>query len=312
MITSTHPVVSKVRVSVHKSVLLQPVLNGLALKESDVVVDGTLGGAGHSLALAGLLGTSGVLIGLDQDVQVIKNAKNTLAGASPKVVLHHGNFRDIDAALRMLNFTKVDKILLDLGFSSDQLDNSGRGFSFQKDEPLLMTLGDDKASERFTARDILNDWDEENIATIIREYGEESFAKKIAKTVVKERAIKPINTTGELVEIIKKATPGWYHHRKSHPATKTFQALRITVNDEIEALKEGLANGFSVLAPGGRMAVISFHSLEDRIVKHFFRERAMLEEGRVITKKPIIPERAEIIENPRSRSAKLRIIEKTN
>jgi 16S rRNA (cytosine1402-N4)-methyltransferase len=235
-----------------------------------------------------------------------------LAGVSPKVILRHTNFRDIDKTIHIEGLQKVDKILLDLGFSSDQLDNSGRGFSFLKDEPLLMTLSDEINEGRFTARDILNDWDEENIATIIKEYGEESFARKIAKAVVKARSVKPIERTGELVEIIKSATPGWYHHRKTHPATKTFQALRITVNDEIEALKEGLMNGFDVLAPSGRMAVISFHSLEDRIVKHFFRERALLDQGKVLTKKPVIPERSEIVENPRSRSAKLRIIEKLN
>ncbi len=312
MITSAKPVISKIKPSAHKSVLLEAVLDGLMLKENDVVVDGTLGGCGHSLSICAKLGSDGVLIGLDQDSAVINRAKKAFEGVKPKVILHIANFRILDEVVRGEKITKVDKILLDLGFSSDQLDYSGRGLSFLRDEPLLMTLTDEVNQNRFTARDILNTWEEENIATIIKEYGEESFAKKIAKAIVKSRINKSIETTFDLVEIIKSATPSWYHHRKTHPATKTFQALRITVNDEIEALKEGLLNGFNVLAPNGRMAVISFHSLEDRLVKHFFRERVLLEQGKIITKKPIIPERLEIQENPRSRSAKLRIIEKTN
>jgi 16S rRNA (cytosine1402-N4)-methyltransferase len=310
MITSTLIQNQKTKGTVHKSVLLEAVLEGLDIKENDIVLDGTLGGAGHSLEMARRLGKGGVLIGIDQDSNVLEHARAILAHATTSVLLIQGNFRIVDQIIGQQKFEKVDKILLDLGFSSDQLDNSGRGFSFLKDEPLLMTLSSDSSADRFTARDIINDWEEENIATIIKEYGEESFAKKIAKAVVVARMVKPIERTFELVEIIKSATPGWYHHRKSHPATKTFQALRITVNDEIEALKEGLENGFKILNQNGLMAVISFHSLEDRLVKHYFREQSLVELGKVITKRPIIPERDEIMENPRSRSAKLRIIQK--
>jgi 16S rRNA (cytosine1402-N4)-methyltransferase len=310
MITSTLIQNQNTKGTVHKSVLLEAVLEGLDIKENDIVLDGTLGGAGHSLEMARRLGKGGVLIGIDQDSNVLEHARAILAHATTSVLLIQGNFRIVDQIIGQQKFEKVDKILLDLGFSSDQLDNSGRGFSFLKDEPLLMTLSSDSSADRFTARDIINDWEEENIATIIKEYGEESFAKKIAKAVVVARMVKPIERTFELVEIIKSATPGWYHHRKSHPATKTFQALRITVNDEIEALKEGLENGFKILNQNGLMAVISFHSLEDRLVKHYFREQSLVELGKVITKRPIIPERDEIMENPRSRSAKLRIIQK--
>jgi 16S rRNA (cytosine1402-N4)-methyltransferase len=310
MITSTLIQNQKTKGTVHKSVLLEAVLEGLDIKENDIVLDGTLGGAGHSLEMARRLGKGGVLIGIDQDSNVLEHARAILAHATTSVLLIQGNFRIVDQIIGQQKFEKVDKILLDLGFSSDQLDNSGRGFSFLKDEPLLMTLSSDSSADRFTARDIINDWEEENIATIIKEYGEESFAKKIAKAVVVARMVKPIERTFELVEIIKSATPGWYHHRQSHPATKTFQALRITVNDEIEAHKEGLENGFKILNQNGLMAVISFHSLEDRLVKHYFREQSLVELGKVITKRPIIPERDEIMENPRSRSAKLRIIQK--
>lgn len=310
MITTTPTPISKFKLSTHKSVLLEEVLTGLAISENDIVVDGTLGGVGHGGAIVSKLGKNGVFVGLDQDEGVIKRAKEVLVDSLPKVIVRVANFRDIDTTLRSEGINKVNKILLDLGFSTDQLEHSGRGLSFLKDEPLVMTLHTDKSPNRFTARDILNEWDEENIATVIKEYGEESFAKRIAKAIVKARAKAPIERTGELVSIIKSATPIWYHHRKTHPATKTFQALRITVNDEIEVLRDGLLNGFSMLTPKGRMAVISFHSLEDRIVKHYFKEQASLDQGIIITKKPIIPSRKEVVENPRARSAKLRIIEK--
>jgi 16S rRNA (cytosine1402-N4)-methyltransferase len=208
--------------------------------------------------------------------------------------------------------------MLDLGLSSDQFETSGRGFSFQKNEPLLMTFKENLGPEDLTAKQIVNTWDEENIADIIYGYGEERYSRKIAKGIVGARAVKPIETTFDLVEIIKNSTPSRYAHGKIHPATRTFQALRITVNDEINALKEGLEKGWERLAPGGRMAVISFHSIEDRIVKHFYKSKEWMEKAdgtsertaNIITKKPITASHQEISENPRSRSAKLRIIEK--
>jgi 16S rRNA (cytosine1402-N4)-methyltransferase len=210
-----------------------------------------------------------------------------------------------------LNIKKVNGVVFDLGLSSDHFENSGRGFSFKKDEPLLMTFEKDLTKARFTARDIVNDWDEENIADILYGYGEEKFSRRIAKNIVEARKEKAINTTTDLVEIIEKSVPVWYKKgRKTHFATKTFQALRITVNDELETLKDGLKKGFDALEKQGRLVVVSFHSLEDRIIKNFMRDKKNEREGILITKKPIVPSREEIKENPRSRSAKLRIIEK--
>ena len=233
----------------------------------------------------------------------------------------------MDMLLAQLGLAHADKIVLDLGLSSDQFETSGRGFTFQKNEPLLMTfraglLGElvgelvEEGDSLLTAHYIVNNWDEENIADIIYGYGEERYARRIARGIIEARAEAPIETTFDLVDIIKKSTPSLYHHGKTHPATRTFQALRITVNDEIGALNDGLEKGFNLLSPLGRMAVISFHSIEDRIVKHFYKSKAEKTEqypeprATVITKKPLIPSAQEISENPRSRSAKLRIIQK--
>ena len=233
------------------------------------------------------------------------------------------SYRNLDKVLDGLGMPKANRIMLDLGLSSDQFETSGRGFSFQRNEPLLMTFKSPKADivansgdYVLTARDIVNKWEEENIADIIYGYGDERYSRRIARAIVESRAERPIETTFDLVDIIKKATPSKYHHGKIHPATKTFQALRITVNDEIGALKEGLAKGFDRLAPGGRMAIISFHSIEDRLVKNFYKEKSVRAAdgsgpaGRLLTKKPLTPSDREAAENPRSRSAKLRIIEK--
>jgi 16S rRNA (cytosine1402-N4)-methyltransferase len=210
----------------------------------------------------------------------------------------------------------MNAILLDLGISSDELENSGRGFTFQKDEPLLMTMGD-PAKYPFTAATIVNSWKEEDIANVIFGYGEERYARRIARAIVTYREKKIIETSGELAEIVKSAVPRFgrsFNGRpaKIHPATKTFQALRIAVNDELGALKEGLTKGYERLAPGGKMVVISFHSLEDRIVKNFFKALADDSNAKIITKRPIIASPQEIAENPRSRSAKLRILQKND
>ena len=216
----------------------------------------------------------------------------------------------MDEVLDELGIGKVNRIMLDLGLSSDQFETSGRGFTFKNDEPLLMTFSKNPDVDDLTAGYIVNNWSEASIADIIFGYGEERYARKIAKGIVSYRQKKKIETTGELVEIINQSVPGMYKRGRIHPATRTFQALRIAVNDELNTLKEGLAKGFDRLEKGGRMAVISFHSLEDRIVKHFNIEKKELGLANIITKKPIEASEEEIQNNPRSRSAKLRIIEK--
>jgi 16S rRNA (cytosine1402-N4)-methyltransferase len=284
-------------------------------------LDGTLGGAGHALAMAKKFNeaTGGKLniIGFDRDAQAIARAQGSLKDKVGKLILECENYRSLDKALDANDIASVDFILLDLGISSDELDESGKGFTFLKDEPLLMTMGEPKLYP-FTAYDIINGWAGEDIANVIFGYGEDRYARRIAKAIVAYREKKKIETTSELAEIVKSATPKQFSRfgkKPIHPATKTFQALRIAVNDELGALREGLAKGYERLAPGGRMAVISFHSLEDRIVKDFFREKAQAHGkeksgATILTKKPITAIDQEIAENPRSRSAKLRIIEK--
>jgi 16S rRNA (cytosine1402-N4)-methyltransferase len=296
---------------IHKSVLLHESIDGLSLQDGDIFVDGTLGNGGHTeevCRIAKEKDLAVVMIGIDLDSDAIERSKKRLP-EDCNVKYSQGSFRNIDKILDSMGISQVDKILLDIGLSSNQFEESGRGFSFQKDEPLIMSFKKNPGESDLTAREIVNNWEEENIRTILESYGEEKFAYKIAKAIVERREVKPIETTLELAEIVKSATPSFYHHRKIHPATKTFQALRITVNDEIESLKEGLRNSFGRLRSGGRLAVISFHSLEDRNVKNFFKEKAETE-AKIITKKPIVPSDLETQENPRSRSAKLRIIQK--
>ncbi|MDO8591219.1 MAG: 16S rRNA (cytosine(1402)-N(4))-methyltransferase RsmH [bacterium] len=294
----------------HTSVLLNEVITGLDIQPADIFFDGTINGGGHSRAIAEKLNENGMIIGTDLDLDAIAKAEEKLKKTNPKIILRQASFRNLDSVLAEIKIKAVDKILLDLGLSSNQFEESGRGFSFQKDEPLLMTFKNVPELSDITAFKIVNEWDEENIAQVIESYGEERFAKKIARGIVLERQNRQIKTTTDLVEIIRASTPKSYQHKKLHPATKTFQALRITVNDEIGALKDGLQKGFEHLRQGGRLAIISFHSLEDRVVKNAFKGLAQDGKGRILTKKPITPSRQEIIENPRSRSAKLRIIEK--
>ncbi|NDE68161.1 16S rRNA (cytosine(1402)-N(4))-methyltransferase RsmH [bacterium] len=307
----------------HKSVLLQESIDGLDMQPGDIYLDGTLGSGGHAeaaLHAVHAVNAAGrvTVIGLDRDEDALKRAGERLAakgtqsasGENATVILRQANYRDLDHVLDEINVPQVNKIMLDIGLSSDQFDTSRRGFSFKEREPLLMTMEKHPELSTLTAKEIVNEWDEENIADIIYGYGEERYSRKIAKEIVAARAIAPIRTTDELVEIIKKATPFWYHRGKIHPATRTFQALRITVNDELNALKDGMRKGWDRLAPGGRMAIISFHSLEDRLVKNFYKEKALAGEGTILTKKPITASDAELKENPRARSAKLRIIQK--
>src|SRR3989338_8733771 len=259
--------------SIHDSVLMKEVIKALAVQPSDTVIDATLGGAGHFKALLAELGEDGVIIGIDADPEAVERGREEYAedrrAERPVAHLVNDNFRNLARILERLGIGPVDKILFDLGWSGYQI-AAPRGFSFQNDEPLLMTYGEGGE----TAADIVNSSSEEDLANIIFTYGEERFARKIAHAIVVARSKERILTTGALVAAIALGTPRWYQQGKTHPATKTFQALRIAVNDEIGALREGLAAALSALAPHGRLAVISFHSIEDRVVKNALRDAA--------------------------------------
>lgn len=295
---------------VHESVLLNECLESLAIKPGDTVVDATIGGAGHFKAIMERLGAEGTLVGIDADVDAIERAAKVKEHASgARVLLANDNFRNLDAILEHEGIETIDKALFDLGWSSFHL-SSGRGFSFRADEPLYMTYG--TPEEGKTAADLVNSATEEELADIIFTYGEERFARGIAKSIVSARHDSPILTTTQLAEAVTNGVPGWYQHRRLHPATKTFQALRIAVNDELGALRAGLSAALARLTPGGRIAVITFHSIEDRIVKGMFKDEAYEATGRLVNKKPIVPSDAEMARNPRSRSAKLRVFERCN
>ncbi len=286
---------AKATTAKHKPVLLHETIEALDLKEGELFLDGTFGGGGHTRAV--LERYPGVkVIAIDQDPAVAED----VAG-KPEVEIRTMNFSEM-AELEI----EPDAILLDIGISSDQIDTSGRGFSFQKSEPLDMRM----SQAGPTAADILNSFDEHAIELILRGFGEERYSRRIAKAIVARRELKPFETTNDLVETVEYAVPGNYERGRIHPATRTFQALRIAVNGELTALEQGLTGGWKILKPGGRFAVITFHSLEDRIVKNFFRDRAKEGEGELINKKPIGPTAEEVRENPRARSAKLRIIKK--
>lgn len=289
----------------HIPVLLQEGTEGLSLKEGAIVFEGTVGLGGHSRVLCEKIGKTGFFIGTDADEESLAIAEERLKDLPCKKLFVCDNFRNIDTVLENAGVEKVDAILLDIGLSNRQLEVAPRGFSFMRDEPLLMTFR--SGGEGLTAREIVNEWAEESIADIIYGYGEERYARRIAHGIVEARKEKLIETSGQLAEIVKKSVPAG-RFSKINPATKTFQALRIAVNDELGALREGIAKGFAHLAPQGRMAVISFHSLEDRIVKEFFRQQATEGTATLATKKPIVPSDSEIKENPKARSAKLRII----
>jgi len=291
----------------HRSVLLQELIAGLSLAPEDIVLDGTVNGGGHAEAVTNVLGPKGIFIGFDLDQSALDRAAKRLTGATCRVHLVKSNFRNLDTILSQLEIPKITKAYFDLGLSTDELEDSGRGFSFQKDEPLLMTFNNNPRGI-LTAKEIVNEWAEDSLADIIFGYGQEPAARRIAKAIVARRAQAPIATTKELVAVIESANR---RRGKIHPATKTFQALRIAVNDELGALKEVLVKGYEVLEPKGRIAVISFHSSEDRIVKDTFRSWKEEGRGASLSKKPIIPSEAELKENPRSRSSKLRIFVKS-
>ena len=294
----------------HITVLLNETIDGLDIQKGDIVVDGTLGGAGHTKEIIRRFGKDVKIIGLDLDKDAIDRSEILLKDLEKDVVLVNAGFQDIDKVLESLNLLHADRILLDLGLSSFQLEESERGFSFLKDEPLMMTMKKNPGSEDITAHDIVNTWEEKSIADIIYGFGEEKYSRKIAKAIVEAREEQEIKTTFDLVKIIQDAVGRNYRGMKIHPATRTFQALRIATNSELTNLEKVIERGFDKLATGGRMAIISFHSLEDRIVKRAFVELKEKGYGMIITKKPIIPTKEEAKDNPRSRSAKLRLIEK--
>lgn len=307
----------------HKPVLLEECIDSLNIDKNGIYIDGTLGGAGHSSEIIRRL-DKGTLIGIDQDRDAIRAAGERLGPLKHDagLILINGNFRRMGKLVAQHGIETVDGILLDIGVSSYQLDEAKRGFSYMQDAPLDMRM-DARCS--LNAADIVNTYDEKEIARIIRDYGEEKWAARIASFIVEAREAKRIETTGQLADIIKAAIPAAARREGPHPAKRTFQALRIAVNDELAALREALEEAVKLLRPGGRLSIITFHSLEDRIVKTEFQRRekpctcppsfpvcvcGKVPELKVLTKKPILPTEKEVRENPRSRSAKLRTVEK--
>ena len=288
--------------SAHIPVLLHESVDALAVQPSNIVVDGTFGGGGHSKEIHALLKT-GLLICVDLD-EAAEQRFHEQFKKQAHVVFVHANFKDAETVMKKAGATHVDKVLLDLGTSTFQLLNDTRGFSFQSDTPLAMTFSEAGSHTGFTAYDIVNTWQEESIANVIYGYGEENKSRRIARAIVEARAQAPIATSNQLAEIIAAASP---RRGRIHPATKTFQALRIAVNDELGSLQEALQAWWQIVPSGGRISVITFHSLEDRIVKQWMKAQS---QGRLITKKPITPSPSELATNPRARSAKLRTIEK--
>jgi len=294
----------------HIPALLKESTEFLNPKSGDVILDATINGGGHSEEILKLIGENGRLVGIDQDGEVLNKLKEKWKDRK-NVLLARDNFRNLDKVLESLKIEKINGAIFDIGVSSSQIDESGRGFSFQKDEPLLMTMKAEIEPDDLTAKEIVNNWSEKDLADVIWEYGEERFSRRIAKNIARRRELKKFETTMELVDAIRESVPSFYRDsRKINCATRTFQALRIAINDELGALKEGVKKAWGFLREGGRLAVISFHSLEDRIVKNYFKELAAKNEGKILTKKPVIPSEEEVKNNPRSKSAKLRAIEK--
>lgn len=306
----------------HTSVLLEETIDNLQIKQDGIYVDGTLGGGGHSYQIASRLNEQGRLIGIDQDGDAIEAAGKRLEPFADRITLIRNNYCNAKEALRQIGIDKVDGIVLDLGVSSFQLDNIERGFSYKYDTALDMRM--DKR-QSLSAREIVNDYSEMELYRVIRDYGEEQFAKNIAKHIVNARKDKPVETTGELNEIIKAAIPAKMRAMGGHPSKRTFQAIRIECNRELEVLKDSLDDLIEILNPGGRICIITFHSLEDRLVKTAFRRNenpctcppdfpvcvcGQVSKGKVITRKPILPSQEELAVNKRSKSAKLRVFEK--
>lgn len=301
---------------IHIPILLKESIESLNIKEGHIVVDATVNRGGHSIEIAKKIGKSGVLICIDLDSNALNEAKifleKNLKKNLPKIFYINDNFRNIKETLKNLKIKNIDALFADLGVSSEEIDISGRGFTFQKDEPLLMTLKDKLKKDDITAEKILNNWEEENIADIIYYYGDEKYARKIAKNICKEREEKKIKTTFDLVEIISKSVPEFYKRKKIHFATKTFQAIRIAVNDELRGEEELLKSLPEILNIRSRASFLTFHSGEDRILKRIVKEnKERLRLLKINNNKDFLtPSREEIKKNPRSRSCKLRVIEK--
>lgn len=307
----------------HTSVLLQETIENLRIKPEGIYVDGTLGGGGHALRIAERLKGTGRLIGIDQDGDAIEAAGKRLEPYRERITLIRDNYCHMKEALQQIGIEKVDGIVLDLGVSSFQLDNVERGFSYKYDTKLDMRMD---TRQSLSAREIINDYSETDLYHMIKDYGEEQFAKNIAKHIVMARKEKPVETTGQLCEIIKAAIPAKMRAAGGHPAKRTFQAVRIACNRELEVLKDSLDQLIDLLNPGGRICIITFHSLEDRIVKSAFRKNenpctcppdfpvcvcGQVSKGKVITRKPILPSEEEVKANQRAKSAKLRVFSKT-
>lgn len=306
----------------HRSVLLNETIDGLHIKPDGTYVDGTLGGGGHCYEVCRRLGDKGSIIGIDQDAAAVDAAAIRLKDFGEKVTIVRSNYCDMKSRLHELGIDKVDGIILDLGVSSYQLDTAERGFSYREDAPLDMRMD---TRQKMTARDIVNDYSEMELYRVIRDYGEDMFAKNIAKHIVIARGKSPIETTGQLAKIIGESIPMKYQKKSGHPAKRTFQAIRIELNRELEVLKDSLDDMIGLLNPGGRLCIITFHSLEDRIVKSAFKKNedpcicppdfpvcvcGKVSKGSIVTKKPILPGREELASNSRSKSAKLRIFER--
>lgn len=307
---------------IHKSVLLDESIEALQIKPDGIYVDGTLGGGGHSLEICKRLSEQGRLIGIDQDAAAIEAATRRLREYKDRVMIIRSNYCDMRRELGKLGISSVDGVILDLGVSSYQLDDADRGFTYREDVPLDMRMDQ---RQPLTARDVVNEYSEMELYRIIRDYGEDKFAKNIAKHIVNARKEKTIETTGELIHIIKAAIPAKVRAVGGHPAKRTFQAIRIEVNHELDVLRDSLDDMIDLLNDGGRICIITFHSLEDRIVKTIYRKNenpctcppefpvcvcGKKSKGTVITRKPIVPGEAELEENSRSKSAKLRVFER--
>ena len=306
----------------HKSVLFDECMSALSISPDGIYVDGTLGGGGHSLGICNRLSDKGRLIGIDRDKEALKAASDRLSDFSNITTFVHSNYSEIENILSELDISGIDGALLDLGVSSYQIDNPERGFSYMKDAPLDMRMNRDDALSAFT---VVNEYDRDNLIRILKEYGEEKMAAKIASAIIKNRAAKPIETTSELADIIKSAMPPAMRNSGSNPCKRTFQAIRIEVNQELELLKDALTAFFNSLNPGGVLAVITFHSLEDRIVKNLFASFTAgcicskdlpvcvcgnKPKGELVFKKPVTASKEELDDNTRSHSAKLRAIRK--
>lgn len=306
----------------HKSVLLEETVEGLAIKPDGIYVDGTLGGGGHAFEVCSRLNEQGRFIGIDQDAAAIEAASERLRDFGEKVTIIRSNYCEMKSRLHEIGVDKVDGIVIDLGVSSYQLDTAERGFSYRVDAPLDMRMDQ---RQQLTAREIVNTYSEADLYRVIRDYGEDKFAKNIAKHIVIERQKAPIETTGQLNEIIRHSIPMKFQKTSGHPSKRTFQAIRIELNRELDVLRESLDDMIEMLNPGGRICIITFHSLEDRIVKSAFRKNenpctcpthfpvcvcGNVSKGKVITRKPILPSEEELEYNSRSKSAKLRIFER--